>query len=108
MQLAVKIKSINQSINQKFHLGGLARRYLGGYIAAAFFGMGAPSALVIGLLADRVNRRNLLFAIVLLGAQPVPADIFCAAPLAVAECADQHLQEAANLVLCGATPFGCA
>ncbi len=30
--------------------------------------MGAPSALVIGYLSDRVNRRNLLFAIVLLGA----------------------------------------
>ncbi len=55
--------------------GGRARRrYLGGYIAAAFFGMGAPSALVIGYLSDRVNRRNLLFAIVLLGSprRPLP------------------------------------
>jgi hypothetical protein len=36
--------------------------------------MGAPSALVIGFLSDRVNRRNLLFAIVLLGAprRPLP------------------------------------
>lgn len=51
-----------------YNVAGAWRRYLGGYIAAAFFAMGAPSALVIGYLSDRVNRRHLLFAIVLLGA----------------------------------------
>ncbi|KAK9838287.1 hypothetical protein WJX81_002411 [Elliptochloris bilobata] len=50
--------------------------YLGGYIAAAFFAMGAPSALVIGYLSDRVNRRHLLFSIVLLGEGPCLATFF--------------------------------
>jgi len=43
-------------------------RYLGGYVAAAFFAVGAPAALLIGYLCDKMNRRNLLFAVVLLGA----------------------------------------
>jgi MFS family permease len=46
-----------------------ACRYLGGYIAAAFFAVGAPAALCIGYLSDKMNRRNLLFAVVLLGMQ---------------------------------------
>ena len=46
------------------------RRYLGGYIAAAFFAVGAPAALCIGYLCDKMNRRNLLFAVVILGEQP--------------------------------------
>lgn len=36
-------------------------KYLGGYIAAAFYLVGAPSALLFGYLSDTVNRRNLLF-----------------------------------------------
>jgi MFS family permease len=42
-------------------------RYLGGYVAAAFYLVGAPAALLFGYLSDTVNRRNLLFAAVLLG-----------------------------------------
>ena len=51
-------------------------RYLGGYIAAAFFAVGAPAALFIGYLCDKMNRRNLLFIVVILGALltcPLPA-----------------------------------
>ena len=40
---------------------------LGGWIAAAFFLVGAPSALLMGALTQSHNRRNLLFIIVLLG-----------------------------------------
>lgn len=43
-------------------------RYLGGYVAAAFFAVGAPAALLIGYLCDKYNRRNLLFIVVILGA----------------------------------------
>jgi MFS family permease len=43
---------------------------LGGYIAAAFFAVGAPAALFIGYLCDKMNRRNLLFVVVLLGENP--------------------------------------
>jgi MFS family permease len=42
-------------------------RYLGCYISAAFFMVGAPAALLFGYLSDTVNRKNLLFAAVLLG-----------------------------------------
>lgn len=45
----------------------VACRYLGGWIAALFFFFGAPSALLVGYLCDRMNRRNLLFIVVLLG-----------------------------------------
>lgn len=45
----------------------LLGRYLGGYIAAAFFAVGAPAALFIGYLCDKMNRRNLLFIVVILG-----------------------------------------
>ncbi|EFN57703.1 hypothetical protein CHLNCDRAFT_142913 [Chlorella variabilis] len=41
-------------------------RLLGGFIAAAFFGVGAPAALLFGWLSDRVNRCRLLFAAVML------------------------------------------
>ncbi|MEW5311908.1 MAG: hypothetical protein WDW38_003584 [Sanguina aurantia] len=43
---------------------------LGGYIMAAFFVVGAPAALLAGILADKVNRRNLLFIVVVLGEAP--------------------------------------
>ncbi|CAK0784876.1 hypothetical protein CVIRNUC_008081 [Coccomyxa viridis] len=51
-------------------------KYLGGYIAAAFFAIGAPAALFIGYLCDKMNRRNLLFAVVLLGEGPCLATYF--------------------------------
>ncbi|CAL5223333.1 g5832 [Coccomyxa viridis] len=51
-------------------------KYLGGYIAAAFFAVGAPAALCIGYLCDKMNRRNLLFAVVLLGEGPCLATYF--------------------------------
>ena len=44
-------------------------KYLGGYVAAAFYMVGAPAALLFGYLSDTSNRRNLLFAAVLLGEQ---------------------------------------
>lgn len=40
---------------------------LGGWIGAAFFLVGAPSALLMGALAHSHNRRNLLFIVVLIG-----------------------------------------
>ena len=48
----------------------IALRLLGGVIAASFFAVGAPAALLIGYLCDKVNRRNLLFVVVILGARP--------------------------------------
>jgi predicted MFS family arabinose efflux permease len=45
-------------------------KYLGGYIAAAFYMVGAPAALLFGYLSDTVNRRNLLFYAVILGEGP--------------------------------------
>ncbi|CAM9778791.1 unnamed protein product [Ascophyllum nodosum] len=42
-------------------------RRLGGDIAVAFFGFGAPASLVIGWLTDVVDRRKLFVAIVLVG-----------------------------------------
>ncbi len=42
--------------------------YLGGYISALFFAVGAPSALLVGYLCDHMDRRNLLFIVVILGA----------------------------------------
>ena len=52
-------------------------KYLGGYVAALFFFVGAPSALIVGYLSDTSNRRNLLFYVVLLGIRP-----FCSTKLA--------------------------
>jgi hypothetical protein len=45
-------------------------RMLGGAIAAAFYMVGAPAALLFGWLSDRVNRKRLLFAAVVLGKWP--------------------------------------
>lgn len=45
-------------------------KFLGGYIAAGFYMVGAPAALLFGYLSDTVNRRNLLFVAVLLGEGP--------------------------------------
>eukprot|EP00195_Chlamydomonas_chlamydogama_P007517 CAMPEP_0202907246 /NCGR_PEP_ID=MMETSP1392-20130828/41834_1 /ASSEMBLY_ACC=CAM_ASM_000868 /TAXON_ID=225041 /ORGANISM="Chlamydomonas chlamydogama, Strain SAG 11-48b" /LENGTH=249 /DNA_ID=CAMNT_0049596059 /DNA_START=60 /DNA_END=805 /DNA_ORIENTATION=+ len=45
-------------------------QYLGGYISAGFFAVGAPAALLIGWLTDKINRRNLLFWVVLFGSAP--------------------------------------
>jgi MFS family permease len=45
-------------------------KYLGGYVAATFYLVGAPAALLFGYLSDTVNRRNLLFVAVLLGEGP--------------------------------------
>ena len=44
---------------------------LGGWVAAAFFLVGAPAALAVGALANSWNRRNLLFIVVVLGADAV-------------------------------------
>ncbi|KAK9830293.1 hypothetical protein WJX72_010834 [[Myrmecia] bisecta] len=43
---------------------------LGGVISAAFFLVGAPAALFVGYLSDHVDRKNLLFLVVLLGEGP--------------------------------------
>ena len=45
-------------------------RYLGGYIAAAFFAVGAPAALLAGAAADRVDRVKLLALLVVVGEAP--------------------------------------
>ena len=36
-------------------------------IAASFFAVGAPAALLVGYLCDKVNRRDMLFVVVILG-----------------------------------------
>ena len=41
--------------------------YLGGWVSAAFFLVGAPAALLVGYISDRVNRKHLLLWVVLLG-----------------------------------------
>ena len=46
-------------------------------MAAAFFAVGAPAALLIGYLCDKFNRRNLLFIVVLLGARPCICCFIC-------------------------------
>ncbi|KAI7844379.1 hypothetical protein COHA_002177 [Chlorella ohadii] len=51
-------------------------RMLGGAIAAAFYMVGAPAALLFGWLSDRVNRKRLLFAAVVLGEGPCMLTIF--------------------------------
>eukprot|EP00884_Botryococcus_braunii_P001211 jgi/Botrbrau1/11090/Bobra.0219s0002.2 len=45
-------------------------KYLGGYISAVFFAVGAPAAFVIGYLSHRMNRKDLLFLVILLGEGP--------------------------------------
>ena len=42
-------------------------RLLGGDIALVFFGFSAPSSLLVGWLADIVDRRKLFVLIVLIG-----------------------------------------
>eukprot|EP00752_Nemacystus_decipiens_P003485 g3218.t1 len=51
-------------------------RHLGGDIAIAFFGFGAPASLLIGWLTDVVDRRNLFVAIVLIGEMGALATVF--------------------------------
>ncbi|GAX82743.1 hypothetical protein CEUSTIGMA_g10169.t1 [Chlamydomonas eustigma] len=50
--------------------------FLGGYISAAFFAVGAPAALLVGWYTDKVNRRNLLFAVAIFGQAPNMCTIF--------------------------------
>lgn len=42
-------------------------KYLGGYIAFAFYGLGAPASLTGGWLADRVDRRLLFVTMATVG-----------------------------------------
>ncbi|KAI3438564.1 hypothetical protein D9Q98_000991 [Chlorella vulgaris] len=51
-------------------------RMLGGFIAAAFYMVGAPAALLFGWLSDKVSRKRLLFAAVMLGEGPCILTIF--------------------------------
>eukprot|EP00903_Cladosiphon_okamuranus_P006010 g5930.t1 len=51
-------------------------RHLGGDIAIAFFGFGAPASLLIGWLTDVVDRRNLFVTIVLIGELGALATVF--------------------------------
>lgn len=51
-------------------------RFLGGYIAAAFYMVGAPAALLFGYLSDKYNRKWLLFSAVLLGEAPCILTVF--------------------------------
>ncbi|KAG1670543.1 hypothetical protein FOA52_015408 [Chlamydomonas sp. UWO 241] len=44
--------------------------YLGGYVSAAFFAVGAPAALLVGWYTDKVNRKYLLFAVCAAGQIP--------------------------------------
>lgn len=74
----MRIRAATAGLTPNVHLGGGVPagfgfdeqerdEYLGGYVAAAFYLVGAPAALLFGYLSDTVNRRNLLFAAVLLG-----------------------------------------
>eukprot|EP00904_Undaria_pinnatifida_P005243 jgi/Undpi1/1849/HiC_scaffold_12.g05236.m1 len=51
-------------------------RKLGGDIAIAFFGFGAPASLFVGWLADFVDRRKLFVAIVLMGEMGALSTVF--------------------------------
>lgn len=51
-------------------------RYLGGYIAAAFYLFGAPAAILFGYLSHTVSRRALFLLAVLLGEGPCLLTIF--------------------------------
>ncbi len=58
------------TIAEEFHMDDDARdQLLGGAISSGFFAVGAPSALLIGWLSDRMDRRWLLFIVVILGSQ---------------------------------------
>ncbi len=57
-------------------------QYLGGWIGAAFFLVGAPAAILMGYVGGSHNRCTLFFWVVILGApswQPVPASLSQAA-----------------------------
>ena len=49
---------------------------MGGDIAIAFFGFGAPASLFVGWLADFVDRRRLFVAIVLVGEMGALSTVF--------------------------------
>ncbi|CAN0515422.1 unnamed protein product, partial [Ectocarpus sp. 8 AP-2014] len=51
-------------------------RHLGGDIAVAFFGFGAPASLLVGWLTDVIDRRKLFVAIVALGEMGTLATVF--------------------------------
>ena len=51
-------------------------RKLGGDIAIAFFGFGAPASLFVGWLADFVDRRRLFVAIILIGEMGALSTVF--------------------------------
>lgn len=56
------------TIAEEFHMNPEQRdQLLGGAISSGFFAVGAPSALLIGWLSDRMSRRWLLFIVVVLG-----------------------------------------
>lgn len=42
-------------------------RYLGGYIAVTFFGLGAPASLLVGCMADIMDRKQLFVGMVIMG-----------------------------------------
>ncbi|KAK9832459.1 hypothetical protein WJX74_010797 [Apatococcus lobatus] len=59
------------TIADEFHMDAERRdQLLGGAISSGFFAVGAPSALLIGWLSDRMSRRWLLFIVVVLGEGP--------------------------------------
>ncbi|CAB1112629.1 unnamed protein product [Ectocarpus sp. CCAP 1310/34] len=51
-------------------------RHLGGDIAVAFFGFGAPASVLVGWLTDVIDRRKLFVAIVALGEMGTLATVF--------------------------------
>ncbi|CBJ27011.1 conserved unknown protein [Ectocarpus siliculosus] len=51
-------------------------RHLGGDIAVAFFGFGAPASLLVGWLTDVIDRRKLFVAIVAIGEMGTLATVF--------------------------------
>ena len=61
------------NVRPLYSLAACAARYLGGVIQGLFFAVGAPSALIVGYLCDKLNRRNLLFIVVILGGPVRPA-----------------------------------
>jgi MFS family permease len=58
-----------QELSKDFGLGeGERDLYLGGYMASAFFLVGAPSSVVIGTIADQSSRKRLVLGLVALAA----------------------------------------
>ncbi|CAM9496286.1 unnamed protein product [Pylaiella littoralis] len=65
------------AIAEEFHFDEQEKdTHLGGDIAIAFFGFGAPSSLLIGWLTDVVDRRKLFVAVVLVGELGALATLF--------------------------------